>query len=149
MHIEWSRKYNTGIKKIDDQHKKLVDLINILYDKVVINDDSSSVQEAIVDLKLYTIFHFGSEEKLFKKHEYNEEDHQDHLKKHKDFIDEISVYMGDQETSQHELGYRLVEYLKKWLFSHILVCDMKFASFMKKNHFTEITGDDIIFDDDQ
>ena len=56
--------------------------------------------------------------------------------------------MGDSETSQHELGYRLVEFLKKWLFSHILVCDMKFASFMKKNHFTEITDDDIIFDND-
>ena len=36
MHIEWSRKYNTGIEKIDNQHKKLVDLINNLYDKVVI-----------------------------------------------------------------------------------------------------------------
>ena len=34
MPIEWSKKYNTGIDKIDEQHKKLVSIINNLYDKI-------------------------------------------------------------------------------------------------------------------
>lgn len=146
MYIEWDQKYNTGIEKIDEQHRKLVDLINNLYDKVVVEGDMNSVKDAIIDLKLYTIFHFGTEEKLFKKFEYTEEDHEDHLKTHKEFTDEIAKYMADNDTEQYELGYRLVEYLKKWLFSHILVSDMKFASFLKKNHFSEISLDNIHFD---
>lgn len=148
MHIEWSKKYNTGIDKIDEQHKKLVSLINNLYDKLVIKKDIGSVQEAILDLKLYTIFHFTSEEKLFKKYNYSEDDHEEHLKKHQDFIDEIADYIADNDSSQFELGYRLVEFLKDWLFGHILVSDMKFAQFVKKNHFSEITVDDIFFEDD-
>jgi len=148
MHIEWERKYNTGIEKVDNQHMKLVELINMLYDKVVLKEDLTSVQDAIVDLKLYTIFHFSTEEKLFKKYEYEEEDTKEHLSKHQEFIDEIAKYLGDNESTQYELGYRLVEYLKKWLFSHILVSDMKFASHIKQNHFSEISADDIFFDDE-
>ena len=148
MHISWKNKYCTGIEKIDTQHKKLVELINNLYDKIVLKDDTSYVKDAIMDLKLYTIFHFTSEEKLFKKYQYYKDDHKEHLKKHQKFIDEIANYLSDNETSQYELGYRLTEFLKKWLFSHILVSDMKFAKFVKQNHFTEITSDDIFFEDD-
>ena len=131
MHIEWENKYNTGIEKIDYQHKKLVVLINNLYDSVVLKKDDSTVQEAILDLKLYTIFHFSTEEKLFTKNEYTEDDLNEHLKAHQIFIDEIGGYLGDTQSTQYELGYRIVEFLKKWLFSHILVSDMKFANFLK------------------
>jgi len=148
MQIEWSKKYNTGIEKIDEQHKKLVALINKLYEMVIVKGDAGSVQDAILDLKMYTIFHFTSEEKLFKKYNYTDDDHEDHLKTHQDFIDEIGNYIADNDSSQIELGYRLTEYLKKWLFSHILVSDMKFASFLKKNHFSEISSEDIYFDDE-
>lgn len=148
MHIEWDRKYETGIEKVDEQHRKLVELINNLYERVVLNEDMKAVQDAMVDLKLYTIFHFSTEEKLFKKFEYEEEDQEAHLQKHQTFIDELQNYFSDDKSTQYELGYRLVEFLKKWLFSHILVCDMKFARHLKQNHFSEITADDIYFDDD-
>jgi hemerythrin-like metal-binding protein len=148
MYIEWTKKYETGIDKIDEQHMKLVDLINDLYDKVVLKKDVNAVKEAILDLKLYTIFHFTTEEKMFGKYKYIEDEHKDHVAGHKAFTDEIAKYMTDEDSSQFELGYRLVEYLKKWLFGHILVSDMKFATFMKHNHFTEISADDISFDDD-
>ena len=33
--VLWNEKYNTGIKEIDDQHKKLVNILNQLYESFV------------------------------------------------------------------------------------------------------------------
>ena len=33
--VLWNKKYNTGIKEIDDQHKKLVNILNQLYESFV------------------------------------------------------------------------------------------------------------------
>ena len=148
MLIHWERKYDTGMNKVDDQHKKLVGLINALYERIVLKDDTKALQDAMVELKLYTIFHFGTEEKLFKKYNYDPQETEEHLKQHKAFENELSSYFSDTETSLYELGYRLAEYLKKWLFSHIMGTDMKFARYVKQNHFTEISPDDIYFDDE-
>ena len=71
------------------------------------------------------------------------------MENHGAFAEKIGEFIGDTSSSQFELGYRITEYLKKWLISHILGTDMKFASFMKKNHFTEISLDeDITYKDE-
>ena len=149
MYIEWKKEYNTGIEKIDKQHKKLVELINKLHDEIILKKDCDSVQEIIVDLKLYTIFHFTTEEKLFKKYGYNSTEYDEHIEKHNTFRKKIADFMGDTTSSQLELGYFVAEYLKKWLTVHILVADMKFASFLKKHHFTEIYLDKDISDKEE
>ena len=149
MYIDWKKEYETGIEKIDIQHKKLIDMINKLYDDVVIKKNCDSVQEIILELKLYTLFHFTTEEKLFKKYKYNNSEFEEHMENHGAFAEKIGEFIGDTSSSQFELGYRITEYLKKWLISHILGTDMKFASFMKKNHFTEISLDeDITYKDE-
>lgn len=135
MYIEWTKKLETGIDKIDDQHRKLIDIINKLHEFIIEKNDVSTIQDAIVDLKLYTIFHFNTEEKMFTKYDYKEEDFESHIKGHKAFTDEIAHYMSADTATQQSLGEHLLKYLKEWLTGHILVSDMKFASFMKQNHY--------------
>lgn len=100
-----------------------------------------------MDLKIYTIFHFTTEEKMFTKYNYKGEDFESHMNKHEQFKNKIAECMGNTVISKKELAYNLSEYLKNWLVHHILDTDMKFALYMKRNHFSEITMDDIIFDD--
>ena len=141
MNFIWKKEYETGIEKIDSQHKKLFELINKFYDDVIIKKNVSSVQETIVDMKLYTIFHFTAEEKLFKKYGYNNSEYHEHMEEHDAFRKKIAEFMADTTSSQFEIGYRITEFLKNWLLSHIVGTDMKFASYLKKNHFTEISLD--------
>ncbi|MCF6366715.1 MAG: bacteriohemerythrin [Bacteroidales bacterium] len=142
MYFNWEREYETGVEKIDSQHKKLVEMINQLYKDLVINNNINSLNEVIMDLKIYTIFHFSTEEKLFKKYNYQGEDYISHIKKHEQFKKKIADCLGDTTSSKKELAYNISEYLKNWLIHHILDTDMKFASFLKQNNFTEITTND-------
>ena len=146
MYIEWTKKLETGIEKIDEQHQKLVELINKLHESINEGKDTKIVQDAILDLKLYTIFHFSAEEKMFSKFDYKEDDYEKHVKGHKAFTDEIAHYMSADAATQASLGEHLLKYLKEWLTGHILVSDMKFAEFMKQNHFNELADDDDRFE---
>ncbi len=147
MYFNWERKYATGIKKIDSQHRKLVEMINNLYEELVIKGNTDYIDELLMDLKIYTISHFTTEEKMFTKYNYKGEDFEKHIEKHEQFKNKIAECMGDTVTSKKEIAYNLSEYLKGWLVHHILDTDMKFSLHMKRNHFTEITADDIIFDE--
>jgi len=149
MQFTWKKEYETGIEKIDSQHKSMFDLINNLYHECVIKENEEIVQETIIELKLYSIFHFSVEEKLFKKYEYNEADYEEHMKEHETFLNKVAELLADSSSSQYELGYRLIEFLKSWIVNHIFEIDMKFISFLKKNHFTEINLDeDITFNEE-
>ena len=65
--IEWSPECNVNINKIDEQHKKLVGIINKLYEALA---DETRIKElirkVIEDLLDYTKYHFGTEEDLMR-----------------------------------------------------------------------------------
>ena len=149
MYFELSPQYFTGIDKIDNQHKKIVDLMNKLYDEIIMKNDDKNVDESILDLKLYAIFHFSTEENLFKKYKYEGSNLDEHLKTHEDFSNQIGLYLGDVSSTKIEIGYRMLEYLKNWLTAHILSTDMKFAAHLKKSGYVEVTDNDMHYDDDE
>jgi len=149
MYFELSPQYFTGIEKIDNQHKKIVGLMNKLYDEIIMKNDDKNVDESILDLKLYAIFHFSTEENLFKKYKYDGPNLDEHLKKHEEFSNQIGLYLGDVSSSKIEIGYRMLEYLKNWLTAHILSTDMKFSAHLKKSGYVEVTDNDMHYDDDE
>ncbi|MCF6185117.1 MAG: bacteriohemerythrin [Bacteroidales bacterium] len=144
MYINWDKKYETGIEKIDKQHKELFDIINKLHKNVIIEKDGSLVNELLMELKIFTINHFSTEEKLFKKYNYPQE--ADHLKTHQIFTKMISDNLFDVTSTRLTQGYKILDFLKGWLIKHILVHDMEYVSYLKKQ--TGILADiknDIIF----
>lgn len=131
MNVIWKKEYETGISKIDLQHRKIVSIINALNEEILVNKNYDVVNEILVDLKIYTITHLDYEERLFQKYKYEGEDFETHLKKHKDFKDTIAKLMGGVAIVKSELAYKISEFLKDWLIGHILDVDMKFAEFLK------------------
>jgi len=63
--IDWSEEYSVNIKKFDQQHKKLFDLINFLNDSLIRNEDDDILEQILSDLIDYTFVHFKEEEKYF------------------------------------------------------------------------------------
>ncbi len=133
MKIEWKEEYDTGITKIDTQHKKIIYIINALNEELLANKNCDAVNEILLDLKIYTISHLDFEERLFKKYKYEGEDSESHLKKHQDFKDTIAQFMGGETIIKSELAYKISKFLQEWLINHILDTDMKFAEFLKQN----------------
>jgi len=132
MYIEWNEKFLTKIEKIDEQHKVLVDIINKLHHDIVIKKDASLINELLMDLKIYTINHFSTEEKLLKKYNYPAE--KEHIEEHQKFINKVSENLFDVSAANLAKGYRLIEFLKGWITDHVLIHDMEYVSHIKKHH---------------
>ncbi len=70
--IQWSDNLSVGIASIDEQHKKLLNMINVLSDALA-NGQANEVLVQIFDgLAVYTVKHFAYEEELFSKYGYEE-----------------------------------------------------------------------------
>ena len=127
--IEWDQeKFSVGIKKMDDEHKKLVELINALH--TLQDADLAFVKKIINTLVLYTQIHFSHEEKILLKMHYPnfEAHHQEHLK----FIgmvkkanDQLQVGVDEKKVLS-----QITDFLKNWLMHHILVEDRLYYDYL-------------------
>ena len=126
-YIVWDDSYSVGVKEIDNQHKKLVDLINQLHEAMKAGQGSKEAPVILKGLVDYTNFHFKYEEKLMKDNAYpgllNQE------KQHKNFVDKINGFQTDMATSKLTIGVKINEFLKDWLINHISDEDKKYSKF--------------------
>ena len=64
--LEWNDALATGIKKIDQQHKHLLEIINQV-SAAIEHGDSDAAGMALQHMRDYTVYHFSFEEKLLEK----------------------------------------------------------------------------------
>ncbi|MBX3008862.1 MAG: bacteriohemerythrin [Melioribacteraceae bacterium] len=126
--ISWNENYSVKIRDIDDQHKKLIDLINELHDAMKSGRGKEVVGKTLSELLKYTSNHFGFEEKLFA--QYNYPEGRTHSKTHKDLIDQLKEFISKYESGQNTLSIELMNFLKDWLTNHIMGTDKKYTSFL-------------------
>ena len=122
--INWDDSYSVHIKKIDEQHKGLVKLVNELHDAMsqgAANDVLSKVLNSLVD---YTIIHFNTEEEMFKS--YNYPDYQAHKNEH----DKVKEFQSKFKEGKSTITYELMDFLSDWLINHILDSDKKYSSYL-------------------
>ena len=132
--IKWDDKYKIGYKRIDDQHKELVNIINDLYNVGIVNDLSNeevkvnfhSIIKRTID---YATYHFSYEEKIMGAVDYSLA--KDHIAKHRSFslkiVDDVSRYENGDDLAIEDF----LDFLKNWLLHHIIVEDKKFISELK------------------
>ena len=131
--IEWSPEYNVHIDKIDEQHKKLVGIINKLYESLA--DDARAkefIGKVIEDLLDYTRYHFGAEEDLMKN-----SGHPNFLKhkaEHDSFVKKVLEFNESYEKGLIlVLRSDIIRFLRDWLLHHILTVDKN--DFSPKNRY--------------
>ncbi len=127
--MEWSPRLETGIKTIDDQHKKLVAMVNDLYGAISSGGGKDRLGRLLDELIDYTVYHFGTEEELFKKHEYP--DGPAHKRIHEDLAGKVVQFRDRFQKGEEMISYDLMNFLKNWLVNHIGVTDKKYAPFLK------------------
>lgn len=121
--MEWKESYNTGIKEIDRQHRKLVDMISQLQDSLsdgLVNKEMGNVLKGLVD---YTRSHFRDEEALMQQIGFAEI--ATHKAIHEQLIAQIRDILIGLKEGRQITAIELIDFLKKWLSEHILNEDMK------------------------
>ena len=74
--IKWDDKYSVGISMIDEEHKKLIGILNkVIYAKEH-NGNPEELWEVLSEMTNYALTHFKTEEAYMK--ELNYPEYQDH-----------------------------------------------------------------------
>lgn len=126
----WNEKYSTGIQGVDDDHRKLVEMIDELYTAMSMGEAKSKVQSIVSGLIDYSNFHFKREEDLMLKAGYNELEQ--HKALHKSFIDKVKIYQEKIDSGVLNISVDVIAFLRDWLISHIQYVDMKFVDSIKQ-----------------
>ncbi len=126
--IEWNNTLSIGIESIDDQHKNLINVINDFYADLKKESTEERLLSIIEKLKDYTVYHFQTEEDLFK--EYNFDGYDEHKKEHDDFITTVEDYYERYKNGKLIISLEVTNFIKLWIFKHIMGTDKKYSKFM-------------------
>lgn len=124
----WGTNFETGIREVDDQHCKLVELINSLGAGLAENDEADRlVDKLLLELVNYAQYHFRDEEGLMFRYGLDSRHCDQHLSAHKRFIDDVTYMVQQSKKGDADDGKSLLEFLIHWLAYHILGCDKNMA----------------------
>lgn len=120
--------YSINVKEFDNDHMKIVNLINDLHDKMKEGNRSSIIENVLEEMLSYTSYHFKREEIYFELHNFPEAEM--HKMEHQNFIDQVGELIGKYKKHDFRISIYTIDFLKDWLFSHILQSDRKYSEFL-------------------
>lgn len=127
--ITWDdSKFSVNIKEIDVQHKKLVELINLLHDAMKAGQGKDALGKVLNELISYTVSHFGTEERLFQQHGYP--DIAKHKKEHEDLKKKAIELKTEFEKGAAMITPNVLNFLRDWLTNHIMKVDKAYSAFL-------------------
>ena len=137
--VEWDdEKMGIGIKLIDDQHKELLKIINLLSNSINSNSQKKDILTIVDKLIDYAGYHFSQEKELFDK--FNYEETQAHETEHAKFLKkfvEIQKKLLDNESYKNEsiieISEDVFKYIIDWFINHVTGTDRKYVSLFKEN----------------
>lgn len=127
--VQWDQKLSVGIMQIDTQHKKLVSMVNEMYEAMSQGKGNEVVGKVLNDLFTYTKTHFAAEEKLMQANGYP--DFAAHKTLHDQFTKQVGDMQADFKAGKVALSTKVAAFLKDWLVKHIMGIDQKYAPFLQ------------------
>jgi hemerythrin-like metal-binding protein len=126
----WDNTLSVDVPEIDDDHRRLVDLFNIL-NRSVAEEDSQNYIEAVMDeLISCTVWHFKHEERLMLKYSYG--GFPEHKSEHDELIESARLLQKKLLQESKAVSSRDIEFLEHWLTGHILGTDKDLGAYLSE-----------------
>ena len=128
--LTWDNTLSVDVDEIDDDHRKLVNLFNLLTHAIAEAEAPDYITAVLEELIACTVWHFRHEERLMLKHRFD--GYAEHKEEHDGLIDSVQALRerflrdGDQVSNDD------VAALEQWLTGHILGLDMKLGAYLGK-----------------
>jgi len=128
--IIWDETLSVEVDEIDEDHRKLVDLFNMLSHSVAEGDSVDYIDAVLEELISCTVWHFRHEERLMLLYKY--EGLEEHKVEHHELIDSVKELQQKFHKENKLLTTEDIEYLETWLTEHILGHDMRLGFYLMK-----------------
>jgi hemerythrin len=127
--VRWDECLSTGIEIFDEQHKKILNQLNRLFNAIVDRHSTEITGSIIESLYVYTNTHFKDEEAEMKDAEYF--DYSAHKSQHDYFLLRVWEF-GKKHDSGDDITVELFGFLKDWIINHILKEDKKYIPYLNR-----------------
>lgn len=128
--LSWNDSLATGFKDVDLQHKKLISIIDAVFQTIKEYDPDYALKMAKILKQLtdYTEYHFSEEEQLMKQNAFP--GYEGHKKQHDDFIVKVGKEIQLLADASPDDGYLFYRFLGTWLLDHIAKSDHAWAEWL-------------------
>ncbi|MBK8119054.1 MAG: hemerythrin family protein [Sulfuritalea sp.] len=128
--LVWGEILRVGVDEIDDDHRKLVNIFNLLNHAVMEGESPEYLAALLDELINCAVWHFSHEERLMLKHRYA--GIEEHKAEHQELI--VSAKKLKQEILQADKATvnQQIEFLERWLTEHIFATDMRLGSYLSQ-----------------
>ncbi len=125
--IKWDDSLSIGIKEIDEQHKTLINHINVFIKAMLDGEARYALENLFREIANYTSYHFESEEILMSSLNYQGLEF--HAGEHQLFKEKLAAFIirfkeGDVLVTNEVYGF-----LRDWFLDHVIGTDQKFGKF--------------------
>lgn len=128
--IIWTNQLSVGVKLLDNDHKRLVLLVNQLHDGLVTGCSKPALESLFEELAVFADTHHAHEEQLLAETGYpGLEAHKYEHHQMTGLLLELQARFTN--SSQLAVELEIVQQLREWLFRHIQASDHKFISHLK------------------
>ncbi len=124
--FRWNDSLETGIPEVDKQHQILVQFLNTLASSLTFHTDIPSPRIIFMELADYAVYHFQTEERIWREFFGDDPMAAKHKNLHNDFVSQISSLQNNSEPLEVILQ-DVVTFLTNWLTYHILESDKQMA----------------------
>ena len=138
-----------GVDQIDNEHRRLFELVNEVANLLMRNDvNRSDVNTIMMELDEYAVLHFRHEEEYMM--QINDPELPRQKEMHQAFVNKLrEIKLGDIESGDDkETLKNIVEFTARWLFTHILSSDTMIGVFQKMDVRKEEKKDPFAFTDE-
>jgi hemerythrin len=128
-YLKWKNKYSVNVAEIDEQHKKLFDLVNAMYDAMHAGKGSDMIGTVIEEFVDFTDYHFKAEERLMLRHGYP--DFEGHKEMHDALVRKALSIKEAFDSGNSPTAIEVMLLMANWLNLHIFDEDQKYRPYVK------------------
>ena len=126
----WTDELSVGNQFIDDDHKKLIKLVNDFHDAMEQGRGNEVIGKVLNNLIIYTKQHFKREEDEMQRIKYQRL--LAHQLEHDKLIKEVTELQNNFAGGKAMLSIKVSKFLRDWLLTHILQTDKLLAAAIRQ-----------------
>jgi hemerythrin-like metal-binding protein len=122
--VEWRSDFSVGIESIDYEHRKMIDLINRIFERLEEGGDPEEIAGELGEIHAGIAAHFALEEQIMRERRYDQ--FSDHKNDHERLLDDIREIMDAHEAGSYtEQKKAFTKRLEDWFVVHFKTRDAR------------------------
>lgn len=120
----WQDSFSVGVDNMDQDHRKMMQMINSLFEAMKQGQSKSMLSPLISDLYSYATEHCKREEAYLTqiKHPDLETQRQQHAL----FLQKVLEFQNNFQAGNNSVSVQMLPYLNDWFLNHIMKIDSKY-----------------------